>query len=303
MIGLWRESDRLALTSDCFYTLDPQTGLQGARRACRTPPSTRTPSRRARRSASSPSSSRRRPGRATPTRCVGDVKSQLLTPRRCLDCQWAGDRGAARRRAAPQLPPASARVARRRAAARAAHGPDAEDARRVRATCVGGSPLSQEDAWQRGVEFLFERLAVSWRSTASAPRASASCCAAARRDARRAPLRARRARARTAPSGSPTWRRRERRSHGRPDRRGGGRRVPGPRAARRPAGRATAWTSSRGQKVLVRSTTLARPLLLELQRAILERDAWPVLRGRAAGRDGGLLRARARPRSSTTSTT
>ena len=29
MIGLWRESDRLALTSDCFYTLDPQTGLKG----------------------------------------------------------------------------------------------------------------------------------------------------------------------------------------------------------------------------------------------------------------------------------
>ena len=25
----------------------------------------------------------------------------------------------------------------------------------------GGSPLSQEDAWHRGVEFLFERLAVS----------------------------------------------------------------------------------------------------------------------------------------------
>jgi len=29
MIGLWRESDRVALTSDCFYTLDPQTGLKG----------------------------------------------------------------------------------------------------------------------------------------------------------------------------------------------------------------------------------------------------------------------------------
>jgi aminopeptidase len=33
-----------------------------------------------------------------------------------------------------------------------------------------------------------------------------------------------------------------------------------------------------GQQVLVRSTTLAAPLLLELQRAILERDAWPHLR-------------------------
>ena len=29
LIGLWRESDRLALVSDCFYTLDPQTGSKG----------------------------------------------------------------------------------------------------------------------------------------------------------------------------------------------------------------------------------------------------------------------------------
>jgi len=33
-----------------------------------------------------------------------------------------------------------------------------------------------------------------------------------------------------------------------------------------------------GEEVLVRSTTLAEPLLLELQRAILARDAWPLLR-------------------------
>jgi aminopeptidase len=33
-----------------------------------------------------------------------------------------------------------------------------------------------------------------------------------------------------------------------------------------------------GQEVIVRSTTLAEPLLLECQRAILERDAWPLLR-------------------------
>lgn len=30
------------------------------------------------------------------------------------------------------------------------------------AAVLAGSPLSQEDAWQRAVEFLFERLAVSW---------------------------------------------------------------------------------------------------------------------------------------------
>jgi steroid delta-isomerase-like uncharacterized protein len=29
LIALWRASDRLALTSDCFYTLDPQTSLYG----------------------------------------------------------------------------------------------------------------------------------------------------------------------------------------------------------------------------------------------------------------------------------
>jgi hypothetical protein len=30
------------------------------------------------------------------------------------------------------------------------------------AAARAGSPLSQEDAWHRAVEFLFERLAVSW---------------------------------------------------------------------------------------------------------------------------------------------
>jgi aminopeptidase len=33
-----------------------------------------------------------------------------------------------------------------------------------------------------------------------------------------------------------------------------------------------------GESVLVRSTTLAEPLLLEIHRAILERDAWPLMR-------------------------
>jgi hydroxyacylglutathione hydrolase len=32
LIGLFREHDRLALVSDCFYTLDPQTGIKGAAR-------------------------------------------------------------------------------------------------------------------------------------------------------------------------------------------------------------------------------------------------------------------------------
>lgn len=43
----------------------------------------------------------------------------------------------------------------------------------------------------------------------------------------------------------------------------------------------------RDQQVLVRSTTLAAPLLLELQRAILERGAWPVLRVELPGEAEG----------------
>jgi hypothetical protein len=34
--------------------------------------------------------------------------------------------------------------------------------RREYQAAVAGNPLSREDAWQRGVEFLFERLAVRW---------------------------------------------------------------------------------------------------------------------------------------------
>ena len=34
--------------------------------------------------------------------------------------------------------------------------------RRQYAATFAGNPLSQEDAWQRAVEFLFERLAVRW---------------------------------------------------------------------------------------------------------------------------------------------
>jgi steroid delta-isomerase-like uncharacterized protein len=32
LVGLFRESDRVALVSDCFYTLDPQTGIKGPAR-------------------------------------------------------------------------------------------------------------------------------------------------------------------------------------------------------------------------------------------------------------------------------
>jgi aminopeptidase len=40
-----------------------------------------------------------------------------------------------------------------------------------------------------------------------------------------------------------------------------------------------------GQQVVVRSTSLATPLLLALQRALLEREAWPILRVSLPGQD------------------
>ncbi len=42
-----------------------------------------------------------------------------------------------------------------------------------------------------------------------------------------------------------------------------------------------------GQQVVVRSTTLAAPLLLALQRELLERGAWPILRTSLPGQDEG----------------
>src|SRR6059058_3781141 len=41
-----------------------------------------------------------------------------------------------------------------------------------------------------------------------------------------------------------------------------------------------------GQQVVVRSTTLAAPLLLAVQRAVLEREAWPLLRPELAEAEG-----------------
>jgi hypothetical protein len=41
--------------------------------------------------------------------------------------------------------------------------------RREYTDTVAGSPLSREDAWHRAVEFLFERLAVSWAVAGTDP--------------------------------------------------------------------------------------------------------------------------------------
>jgi hypothetical protein len=41
--------------------------------------------------------------------------------------------------------------------------------RREYAAAAAASPLSREDAWQRAVEFLFERLAVRWEIAGTEP--------------------------------------------------------------------------------------------------------------------------------------
>ncbi len=41
--------------------------------------------------------------------------------------------------------------------------------RREYAGAAAGAPLSREDAWQRAVEFLFERLAVRWEIAGTEP--------------------------------------------------------------------------------------------------------------------------------------
>jgi hypothetical protein len=41
--------------------------------------------------------------------------------------------------------------------------------RRQYAEVVAGNPLSREDAWQRSVEYLFERLVVRWDISGAAP--------------------------------------------------------------------------------------------------------------------------------------
>ncbi len=41
--------------------------------------------------------------------------------------------------------------------------------RREYAAALAGAPLSREDAWQRAVEFLFERLAVRWEIAGTEP--------------------------------------------------------------------------------------------------------------------------------------
>ncbi len=78
LIGLFRERDRLALVSDCFYTLDPQTGLKGRARVPHAAFNQDTEQARAsirKLAALNPSAAW--PGHADPL--TGDVATQLET--------------------------------------------------------------------------------------------------------------------------------------------------------------------------------------------------------------------------------
>ena len=82
LIGLFRESDRLALVSDTVYTLDIQTGnATRRRRGSRTRHSIRAPSRRPPRSRSWPSSSRDRLGRSLAIRSPASRRPVATPPR------------------------------------------------------------------------------------------------------------------------------------------------------------------------------------------------------------------------------
>ena len=163
-IALWRESDRLALTADCFYTLDPGTGRHGAPRV----PLAGLQLRHRAGARLDPQDRRARAG------------GRLAGPRRRGDrrrprAARAGGRGDRR--------PMGRRSRRRGAEQPAAPETPYEDAEgnvlvlrgamtpatRSQYAQVRAGGLNQEDAWQRSVEFLFERLAVSWTIAGAEP--------------------------------------------------------------------------------------------------------------------------------------
>jgi glyoxylase-like metal-dependent hydrolase (beta-lactamase superfamily II) len=76
LIGLWRESDRLALVSDTLYTLDPQTGRHGRPRVPHSAFNKDTEqARESLRKLAAMEPSAAWPGHADPV--TGDVRSQL----------------------------------------------------------------------------------------------------------------------------------------------------------------------------------------------------------------------------------
>ena len=154
LIGLWRESDRLALVSDCFYTLD----MWG--RNCEPSVPVETYNYDTEQARAEPAQARRRwspprPGRGTRNPATGDVRGQLLKPRagdvarRAPETRSVGKRSRVedsrgkRTRRARTRPPGEAhgpdeRVHRRgRQHADAARRADGGDAARVRGHARG----------------------------------------------------------------------------------------------------------------------------------------------------------------------
>ena len=122
-------------------------GTGSGRRRRQSPGSTRSP----------------RPTSAAPSRAIA-ARRYAYRGRR-----WAS--AAARRRRAEALEAPESRVHARRGGdvlvLRGAMTPATR--RRVRRGGPRGPPLSREDAWQRAVEFLFERLAVRWEIAGAEP--------------------------------------------------------------------------------------------------------------------------------------
>ena len=145
-------------------------------------------------------------------------------------------------------------------------------ARAEYAATLGGG-LDREDAWQRATELLFERLALSW--TVSGVRTDTSEGAARPLpDGRRAgaPLRARQ------PAHAPRGE------------------LPGAAAAVIDADAFAVLVADwclevqRGQQVLIDTTTLALEPAVALHRALLEREAWPLLRLSPGGLEADFFR-------------
>ena len=100
LIALWRESDRVVLTSDCFYTLDPNTGRHGAPRV---PMASLQPRHRAG-ARLDPQGRRARAVRrlARPRRPGDGRRPRSARAGGCGDLAWAGAAAAAARSSSPR---------------------------------------------------------------------------------------------------------------------------------------------------------------------------------------------------------
>ncbi len=159
LIGLWRESDRLALSSDCFYTLD----MWGRDCAPRVPEAVYNfdteQARASIRKLAALEPAAAWPGHARPV--TGDVRAQLeraadASPER-EQARAAGAESARRRPSSDYTDPHGNVLTLRGSLTPATRREYARDAGRQ-----GRRALAAEDAWQRAVELLFERLAVRW---------------------------------------------------------------------------------------------------------------------------------------------